>query len=32
MANSYEDLKDIANYVTLSNDDDGVAVFLETLL
>lgn len=30
MANGSEEVREIANYVTLSNDEDGVAVFLET--
>lgn len=32
VANSTDELKKHANYITKSNDDDGVAIFLETLL
>ena len=29
MGNAYEEVKEVSDYVTLSNEDDGVAVFLE---
>lgn len=32
VSNADNDIKEKVNYVTLSNDEDGVAVFLETLL
>lgn len=32
VSNAENDIKEKVNYVTLSNDEDGVAVFLETLL
>ena len=32
VANASEDIKNKVDYVTLSNDEDGVAIFLETLL
>jgi hydroxymethylpyrimidine pyrophosphatase-like HAD family hydrolase len=32
MANAHADLKAIANEVTTSNDDDGIAAVLERLL
>ena len=32
VANASDDIKSKADYITLSNDEDGVAVFLETLI
>lgn len=32
VANASEEIKDIVDYVTLSNDEDGVAIFLESIL
>lgn len=32
VANASEDIKNKVDYITLSNDEDGVAIFLETLL
>ena len=32
VSNAENDIKEKVNYVTLSNDEDGVAVFLETLI
>ena len=32
VSNAENDIKEIVKYVTLSNDEDGVAVFLETLI
>lgn len=32
VANASDDIKSKVNYITLSNDDDGVAIFLETLI
>jgi hydroxymethylpyrimidine pyrophosphatase-like HAD family hydrolase len=32
MANAIEEAKAVANYITLSNDEDGVAHFLEQIL
>lgn len=32
MANAVDEVKAVANHVTLSNDEDGIAVFLEKLL
>lgn len=32
VANASDDIKNKADYVTLSNDEDGVAIFLEKLI
>ena len=32
VANASEDIKNKVDYITLSNDEDGVALFLESLL
>ena len=32
VANASDDIKSKVNHITLSNDEDGVAVFLETLI
>lgn len=32
VANASDDIKNKVNHITLSNDEDGVAVFLETLI
>ena len=32
VANASDDIKSKVDYVTLSNDEDGVAIFLETLI
>ena len=32
VSNASDDIKNLVDYTTLSNDEDGVAVFLETLI
>ena len=32
MGNAASQVKDIADYITLSNDDDGIAEYIETYL
>lgn len=32
MGNAYDEIKEIANFITKNNDEDGVAYFLEQYL